>query len=146
MLTHHKFIFCIGILVSILVMGSFVAAQDDSVRKELEAVYAKRDQAIKARDADFLKSLLADDYTEKDKDGKIKNRADAIKSLEKNAVDKDVKDVSSATTIVSVKQGKDANEVIVETSLTLNVTAMINGQPHQIEANGKSRDTWMRNN
>ena len=145
MLTSRKFNFCIGILVSILIMGSFVAAQDDSVRKELEAVYAKRDQAIKARDADFLKSLLAADYKEKDKDGKITNRTDVTNSFDKDAADKDITEVSSASKIESIKQGRDANEAIVETSLTLNMTAMMNGQPHQLQVNGKSRDTWMRN-
>ena len=145
MLTSRKFNFCIGILVSILIMGSFVAAQDDSVRKELEAVYAKRDQAIKARDADFLKSLLAADYKEKDKDGKITNRTDVTNSFDKSAADKDITEVSSASKIESIKQGRDANEAIVETSLTLNMTAMMNGQPHQLQVNVKSRDTWMRN-
>ncbi len=145
MLTSRKFNFCIWTFVSILALGSFSAAQNDSVRKELEAIYAKRDQALKNRDADLLKSLLANDYTEKDKDGKIRNHTDVTNSFDKDASDKDITEVNAATKVVSIKQGKDANEAIVETSLTLNMTAMIDGQPHKLQVNGKSHDIWMRN-
>src|SRR5437868_1896795 len=133
--------FCVGILVSILVMGSFAAAQDDSVRKELEAVYAKRDQAIKAKDAEFLKSLLAADYTEKDKDGKIKNRSQAANSLDNSFGAKDpIKmELNSVTKIESVTKGKDANEVIVEISQAMWWTGMLNAQ-----GKAKFRETWMR--
>jgi len=125
-------------------MSSLAIAQDDSVRKELEALYAKRDQAVKAKDANSFKSLLADDYTEKDKDGKITNRVDSIKEIEKNFADKDVKETSSSTKIEGVKQGKDGNEMLVDTSQVQKMTAMMDGQLHQLEFNGKYRDTWVR--
>jgi hypothetical protein len=52
---------------------------------------------------------------------------------------------SVATKVESVKQGKDENEAIVEISDAGNFTMTgPDGQPHLIEAKGKSRDRWVR--
>ncbi len=144
MLTFPRFKLCLGVLISILAMSGFAFAQDESVRKEIESLYAKRDEAFKAKDASFIKSLLADDYTDKDKDGKITNRADFIKTIENSFADKDVKEISNSTKIKTVKQGKDGNEMLVDTSQTIKFTFMIDGQTSQLQLNGKFRDTWMR--
>ena len=45
MVSFRRLSFYGGTLASILVLNSFAVAQDNSVRKELEALYAKRDEA-----------------------------------------------------------------------------------------------------
>jgi hypothetical protein len=129
---------------AVLLLSCAVMAQDNALRKDFEALYAKRDKAFKAKDADFMNSLLAEDYTEKDDAGKIKNRAQAVE--ETNGMVAAMKEVSSlATKVESVKQGKDENEAIVEISDAGRVTMTgSDGQLHLIEAKGKSRDTWVR--
>src|SRR5258706_8933890 len=74
MVSFRRLSFYSVTLGSILVLNSFAAAQDNSVRKELEALDAKRDEAYKRKDAGFIISLLAEDYSSKDLDGKVKNQ------------------------------------------------------------------------
>ena len=136
--------FLVTACVAVLVLSCAVMAQDNAPRKDFEALYAKRDQALKAKDADFMNSLLAEDYTSKDEHGKIINRAQAVE--ENNFMISVIKEVSSvATKVESAKQGKDENEAIVESSDAGNLTMRgPDGQLHLIEAKGKSRDTWVR--
>jgi hypothetical protein len=133
MLAFRRLSFYIGTLVSILILGSFVAAQDNSVRKELEALYAKRDEAYKRKDAGFIISLLAEDYTSKDLNGKVKNRAQEAQNIELTFF-ASTEDYSVVTKVESVKEGKDKNEAIVESS-----TARAG-----LEGLDKVRDTWVR--
>jgi len=130
MLGPGRLSFHSGALVSILILGIFVAAQDNSVRKELEALYAKRDEAYKRKDAGFIISLLAEDYTSKDLDGKVKNRAQEAQEIEVNTTFFG----SVVTKVENVKPGKDKNEVIVESSTS---RAGFDGLD-------KVRDTWLR--
>jgi hypothetical protein len=80
-------------------------AQDSALRKDFEALYAKRDQALKAKDTDFINKLLAEDHTSKDQDGPIKHRAQVV---EENAgMIAAIKEVSSfATKVERAKQVK----------------------------------------
>jgi hypothetical protein len=119
--------------VSILVLNSFAVAQDDSVRKELEALYAKRDEAYKRKDAGFIISLLAEDYTSKDLDGRVKNRAQEARKIDVTFF-ASTEGYSVVTKVESVKPGKDKNEAIVESS-----TARAG-----LEGLDKVRDTWVR--
>ncbi len=43
-------------------MSGFVAAQDASVRKEVEALYTKRDEAIKGKDVAAFRSTQTKDF------------------------------------------------------------------------------------
>jgi hypothetical protein len=56
---------------------SFAAAGESQVRADIEGLYAKRDQAYLAKDNTFEKSLWTDDYTSKNKEGKISTRKEA---------------------------------------------------------------------
>jgi Domain of unknown function (DUF4440) len=130
--------------MAVLVWSYLVMAQDHAPHQDFEALYARGDQALKAKDADFLNSLLAEDYTEKDDKGTIKTRAQTVE--QNNRLVAAIKQVTISTTKVeSVKEGKDENEAIVEIASAGNVTmTLADGQLHVIEAKGKSRDTWVR--
>lgn len=120
-----------------------VLSQDDSVRKELEAVYAKRDQALKDKNFDFMLSQEAEDYTEKSKDGKVMNKEQADAAAED--VKKMVVAVSEESSkIESVKEGDDG-EYIVEISDQGKLTIKgPDGNNHEVEGHGRSRDTWVK--
>ncbi len=136
--------FLVTACAAVLLFSCTVMAQDNALRKDFETLYAKRDKALKAKDAEFINSLLAEDYTEKDKHGKVENRAQAVE--ETSGMVAAIKEVISfATKVESVKQGKDENEAIVEISDAGKVTLTLpDGQLRVIEARGKSRDTWVR--
>ena len=134
MVSFRRLSFYSATLLLILVLNSFVAAQDNSLRKELEALYAKRDEAYKRKDAGFIISLLAEDYTSKDLDGKVKNRAQEAQKIDVTFFVDSTEDYSVVTKVESVKAGKDKNEAIVESS-----TARAG-----FDGLDKVRDTWVR--
>jgi hypothetical protein len=130
--------------VAVLVWSCTVTAQDHAPGNDFQALYSKIDQALKARDATFPNSLLAEDYMGKDEHGNVKNRAQSVE--QNNGIAAAIREVTSFTTKVeSVKEGKDQDEAIVETSNVGNVTMMgADGRIHLIDAKGRSRDTWVR--
>jgi Domain of unknown function (DUF4440) len=132
------------ICVAVLAGSSAVMAQGDALRKEFEALHARADEAFKSKDASFFKSLWADDYTSKGKDGKIKDRAQLVRETEDLFAS--IKEIASfASKVESVKHGKDENEAIVETSNAGKVTLVgPDGQTHRLEFKGKARETWVR--
>jgi hypothetical protein len=136
--------FIVTACIAMLVSSCAVLAQDDALRKEFEALYAKRDEAFKSKDAGFIKSLLADDYTAKGKGGNVKSRADEIRATDE--MFPNIKEVPIfVTKVEGVKQGKDENEAIVETSNTGKIVFVApDGQTHRITGKGKSRETWIR--
>lgn len=136
--------FLVTACVAVLVLSCAVMAQDNALRKDFEALYAKRDKAFKAKDAHFINSLLAEDYTSKDKDGNVSNRAQTVeKNNSSIAAIKEV--ISVATKIESARQGKDGSEAVVETSdaVKLSFTGA-DGQPHLYDGAEKLRETWVR--
>ena len=116
----------------------------DSVRKEIEAQYAKRDQAFKSKDFDFLKSQETSDYSEKAKDGSVRSKeeSDALSDQMASMV-KEVTD--QATKVESVTAGDADGEYIVVSSdhgsLTL---ATPDGQTHAAEGRSRQRDVWVK--
>ena len=116
----------------------------DSVRSEIEAQYAKRDQAFKNKEFDFLKSQEASDYTEKTKDGAVRSKeeSDALSDQVATMV-KEVAD--QGTKVESVKAGDADGEYIVVSSdhgrLTL---ATPDGQTHEAVGRSRQRDVWVR--
>ncbi|MBV9240807.1 MAG: hypothetical protein JO314_02265, partial [Acidobacteria bacterium] len=57
-----KFTFWIGTAMSILTLSGLVVAQNESVRKEVEALYAKRDKAVKDRDVAAFRATETKDF------------------------------------------------------------------------------------
>lgn len=121
-----------------------VLAQDNGLRKTFEAIYAKRDQALKARDATSYNALLAEDFTSKEGDGKIKTRAQFV--AETNALLAAIEEVFSCETKVkSVKEGNNQDEVIVEFSDAMKATVKLpDSSLHVFAGKGRIRDTWVR--
>ena len=135
--------FLVAACVAILMLTCAVMAQDNALRKDFEALYTKRDKAFKGKDADFINSLLAEDYTSKDNDGKLMNRAQTVEK--NNSAFAAIKEVISVVTkIESVRQGKDGSEAVVETSdaVKLSFTGA-DGQPHLYDGAEKLRETWV---
>ena len=127
--------------VSIPLFGVAVKADDEHVRKEIEAIYAKRDKAMLNKDFAFIKSTEAEEYTEKKKDGKVLNREEADAEIDQLAPM--IKEVQSFwTRVESVKEGED-EEIIVEISDGGKISLVDpEGKTHIVEGSGKSRDTW----
>ena len=134
----------ISLLFSIILTSSFVVAQDDSIRKDLEAAYAKRDKAIRDKDLDAFNSLMASDYKSKSKDGVTNSLEENSAKMAKNFADKNVKEVICITKIDDINLGKAGNEVVVDASQTLTMNTTISGQPHQFQVQAKIRETWVR--
>jgi hypothetical protein len=100
--------------LSVLLFGVTVKADDGHVRKEIEAIYAKRDKAMLNKDFASIKSMEAEEYTETKKDGKVLNREQADAEVDQLAPM--IKEVQSFwTKVEGVKEGED-DEVIVEIS------------------------------
>jgi len=102
-------------LVIILMLGAIGLASTnvitvvDDTRKELEAVYAKIDKAIKDKDIETLESLLGEDY-EKQADGKTIKRAEAIAQMKKS-FEIAISVESFKTTIDKIKQ-VEGNQIV----------------------------------
>jgi hypothetical protein len=138
------FIAPVALIFAVTCLAVITKAGDDKARKELEAIYAKRDKALKNKDFDFEKSLKAEDYSEKSKDGTIKNRQESdAESAEMKAMVKEVREIT--TKIDSVKPGEEDDEFIVETSDSGSLTVMLpDNKVHEVSGNGRSRDIWLK--
>jgi hypothetical protein len=129
-------------LASTLLLGPIVRGQDHPARKEIEAIYAKRDKAIRDRDFAYLKTHLAKDYTEKSTDGTVLDRKQA--DAEADQIYAMVKEVHEHSTKVdSIKNGEEKGVLIVEVSDRGKVSFMDpNGKLHELFGRGRSRDVW----
>lgn len=118
-----------------------VAQGGDDPDKELKALYAKMDVAVKAKDIKALTQYLNDDFTF-DIDGKTLKRAEAIGMFQKSF--EQVGEISGVKTVVTKIQQVEGN-YIVDSTQTLNATVTLpSGKKSQIEAVGKSRDWWIK--
>ena len=119
-----------------------VAAGERQMRTEIEALYARRDQAFTAKDNSFEKSLWTDDYTSKNKEGKISTRKEA--EAESDAAAAMIKEVQKIETKVEeVKEGANG-EVTVMISAAGSIVLTLEGQEHKVEGESKSRDIWVK--
>jgi hypothetical protein len=133
--------FIVSACLAVLLFGAVVKAADDHIRKEFEAIYARRDKAMQSKDFASMKSMETEDYTEKKKDGKVLNREQADAEVDELAPM--IKEVQSFwTKVESVKEGDD-NEAIVEVSDGGKISIVDpEGKTHIIEGSGRSRDIW----
>ena len=130
--------------VLVLVPGSLALSQDTQARREIEEIYARRVAAIKKKQFAQLKTYEADEYVEKSKDGNVMNRKQA--DAEADVVFASVKEVwAYSSTITSMNDGKEANEVIVEVSDRGRLSILgPDNKILRISAQGRSRDVWKR--
>jgi hypothetical protein len=131
--------------LGLIVAASLLSfAGDDQVRKELEAIYAQIDRSFKDKDFAYVKSLKTPDYTEKTKEGRVRDREES--DAKGDLAFQNLSEVKSySTTINSVEQGKSGNQVIVATSETgAFLFKEAGGEEHEIEIESKQRDIWLR--
>ncbi len=120
---------------------NLASAAADDVRKELEAVYAKIDEAIENKDLKTLESLLAEDY-EKQSEGKTIKRAEAVAQMKKSLdMAKEIESVK--TTIDKIKQ-VEGNQIVDYTQTAKIKVADENGKVQAIEVSHKGRDWWVK--
>jgi ketosteroid isomerase-like protein len=143
MLSKGKLMVAVLALLSVSVLCAGVAAahaDEKEARHDLEAVYAKVDQATKNKDIKALRAYMAEDFSAKTQDGKVLTRDEALSALEQS-LGAMGEIHSSVTTIDSLKEEGDA--VIVETTQTVKASATgPDNKSHEVVATAKSRDTW----
>ncbi|HKV38180.1 MAG TPA: nuclear transport factor 2 family protein [Blastocatellia bacterium] len=143
--TREQMVVCVAAgFASMFVLSLLAFAQTAGVRKELEAAYAKRDKAFLNKDFGFLKSQETSDYSEKTKDGTVRNREEADAVADQMApMVKEVAEI--ATKIESVKPGDQPGEYLLETSdhgkMTVNGP---DGASHELTGTGRYREIWVR--
>lgn len=122
---------------------SFVnlAQADEKVRKELAAVYAKIDAAVKAKDLKTVESFLAKDY-EGRSEGKTKTKAETVAEMKQHFGR--VKQFTSSKTKIDKIQHVEGNEIVDYTMLIKGTVAGPNGKNQTLEVNSKGRDWWVK--
>ncbi len=117
-------------------------AGEGPVRADIEALYARRDQAYTAKDNTFEKSLWTEDYTSKNKEGKISTRKEAEAESDRAlAMTKEVQKIQ--TKVDEVTEGPNG-EVTVMISASGSITLTVEGHEHKIEGGSKCRDIWIK--
>lgn len=119
---------------------STIATADGDVKKELTAVYAKMDAAIKARDMKTVISYLGDDF-EMTADGKTMKRAEAVAHMQKQM--DTVKEFTMFKSTIEKIEHVEGNE-IADVKQEGKFTAVINGKEHTVEAVAKVREWWIK--
>jgi hypothetical protein len=131
---------CLAMIV--LAVGSGYAQTDD-VRKELEAVFAKGDQAELKKDFSYWKSLETADYREKSKDGSVRDKAAADARIEKLLPS--IKEVrEQVSKIETVRPGDAKGEYVVEARSNFALTMAAKGYPREFKGSDLTRDIWVR--
>jgi|GEM_PF-6939688 len=122
---------------------SFVnlAQADEKVRKELAAVYAKIDAAVKAKDLKTVESFLAEDY-EGRSEGKTKTKAETVAEMKRHFGM--VKKFTSSKTKIDKIRHVEGNEIVDYTMLIKGTVAGPNGKDQTLEVNSKGRDWWVK--
>lgn len=129
------------LLLTGLTYVNSVTASDDDVRKELEAVYAKIDAAVKGKDLKTLESLLAKDY-EKQRGDKTIERAAAVAEMKKSF--ESVKEIKSSKTTIDKIEQVEGNEIVDYTQVVKAVVVGADGKEQPFEDTSKGRDWWVK--
>jgi hypothetical protein len=128
-------------LVPMLLLNLPARADEKGARHELEAIYAKVDEATKNKDVKAMRAYMAEDFSMKTEDGKILNRNETLDVITQSLGQ--VGEIQSSTTKIDNLKEEDGT-VVVDTTQILKAT--IDGQDgksHQLVATAKSRDTWI---
>lgn len=130
----------LAVLVVSIVAPSLVQAYNQDARHELEAVYARVDQATKNKDIKTLKSYLSESFKLKRQDGKIINREEALNGLEESL--NSFKEIHSSNAAISSLK-EEASTTVVDTTQVLKAAVDgPDGKSHELAGTVKSRDTW----
>lgn len=122
---------------------SFVnlAQADQKVRKELAAVYAKIDAAVKAKDLKAVSAFLSDDY-EGRSEGKKKTKDETVAEMKQHFGM--VKKFTVSKTKIDKITHVEGNEIVDYTMAIRGTVAGPNGKDQTLEVNSKGRDWWIK--
>jgi len=120
---------------------NFASASDDDVRKELEAVYAKIDAAMKSKDLKTLESLLGEDY-ERQVGDKTIPRAEVVSNM-KSSLEM-VKQIESAKTTIDKIEQVEGNQIVDYTQTVKGVVTGPDGKDAAFNLTSKGRDWWVK--
>lgn len=122
---------------------SFVnlAQADEKVRKELAAVYAKIDAAVKAKDLKAISAILSDDYEGRSKDKKM-TKAETVAEMKRYFGM--VKKYAVSKTKIDKITHVEGNEIVDYTMAIKGTIAGPNGKDQTLEVNSKGRDWWIK--
>lgn len=129
------------LLLTGLTYAGSTTANNDDVRKELEAVYAKIDRAIKDKDLKTLESLLAKDY-ERQSGEKTIERGAAVADMKKSL--EMVKEVKSSKTTIDKIEQVEGNQIVDYTQVVKAVVAGADGKDQPFEDTSRGRDWWVK--
>jgi len=134
---------CTTAMISTLVLTGLALGQDNVLRKEIEAIYAKRQKAILEKDFARLKLDQADDYTEKSNDGTVQNRKQA--DAEADQLYSIIKEVFSySMRVVAIEESKK-REIFVDTADSGEFSFVgPDDKIHRLTGKGRQRDIWIR--
>ncbi len=114
---------------------------NNDVRKELEAVYAKIDAAIKSKDEKTLESLLAEDYEKRSGDKTI-GRDEVIAQMKENF--ETTKQIESSKITITKVQHVEGNEIVDYTHTVKGTMTGADGKDQSFTATNKGRDWWVK--
>ena len=129
------------ILGAVALAATGAATTTDDTRKELEAVYAKIDEAIENKDIKTLESLLSEDY-EKRADGKTIKRAEAVAQMKKSL--EMVEEIESVTTTINKIKQVEGNQIVDYTQTAKVKIKDDNGKVQSVTISTKGRDWWVK--
>ena len=129
------------ILGAVALAATGAATITDDTRKELEAVYAKIDEAIENKDIKTLESLLSEDY-EKRADGKTIKRAEAVAQMKKSL--EMVEEIESVTTTINKIKQVEGNQIVDYTQTAKVKIKDDNGKVQSVTISTKGRDWWVK--
>lgn len=114
---------------------------EDKIRQELEAVYAKIDAALKAKDLKILDSLLSDNYEGLGEESTF-TKEETLASIKRNF--EMAKEITFAQTTIDGIRRVGKNEIV---DYTQTVKAVIDGgdrRNHSLEIVAKGRNWWIK--
>jgi ketosteroid isomerase-like protein len=131
--------FATAIALSALAAG-FCRADDKSVRKELQAGYARLCQATDHKDLKAIQDLSTSDFT-MDEGGKIQTAKAVLATLEQQ-----FKMMQSSSTTMTIRTlNVHNNQAVAVVDYTSSMTMKDGqGKTHQVTGKGVDEDTWVK--
>ena len=134
----------IGMLVGALVLSAFVSgarADDATVRKELDAQYAKYTQGLVKKDLKMIFALVTPDATFKEANGQVQKREQLQKMMKEIMAIMTLSTASHKIEKLTVKGDTAIAEVAGKSAGKMKGQ---DGKSHSISYASKTRDYWVK--
>lgn len=136
-----KVVKSLALIMALAVTGLAFTAARDEIRRELEAVYAKIETAMKAKDIAALEALLDEGY-EKTSGKETFDRAQTIARMRQNLdMTKSIDEVEMTIDKIEQVEGN----YIVDYTQKVKGTLVIEGKEEAFDITSKGRDWWVKN-